>query len=109
MPVAGSDFPGGHRPRVGFFRAAQLPASVPGGCTAPLVWGWDGAERVDIEDAVEAMDEEEFWRWAVLRGPGVNILVTSSEFMAPKPLPSELHPRRVLGWKEVRGGATAVI
>lgn len=36
MPVAGSDFPGGQSPRVGFFRAAQLLASA-GGWTAPLV------------------------------------------------------------------------
>jgi len=34
-------------------------------------------------------------------------LFTSSEFIAPKPLPLE-YPSRVLGWKE-RGGATAVI
>ena len=36
IPVAGSALPGGHRPRVGFFRAAQLPASAVAG-TAPFV------------------------------------------------------------------------
>lgn len=61
-----------------------------------------------VEDAFEEMDEDEFCRWAVFRGPGVNILLTSSEFIAPKPLPLLVHPMRVLGWKE-SGCATAVI
>lgn len=102
MPVAGSALPGGQSPRVGFFRAAQLFASVPGACTAPFVWGCcdgcDGADMVLVEDAVEARDEDEFWRWAVLRGPGVNILLTScSDMVAPKPLPLVVHPILVLG------------
>ena len=36
IPVAGSALPGGQRPLVGFFRAAQLPASAAVG-VAPLV------------------------------------------------------------------------
>ena len=109
IPVAGSAFPGGHRPLVGFFLAAQLPASVDTGA-APLVCADDAVivEAVEFVELVEAIEEDEFCRWAVLRGPGVNILLTSSEFIAPKPLPLEVHPMRVLGWKE-RGGATAVI
>jgi hypothetical protein len=63
---------------------------------------------VEDVELVDEIDEEEFWRWTLLRGPGVNILETSSEFIAPKPLPLEVHPIRVLGWN-VRGGATAVI
>lgn len=66
MPVAGSAFPGGHSPRVGFFRAAQLAASVPGACTAPFACGCCDccgvAEMVLVEEAVDAMDEDEFWR-----------------------------------------------
>ena len=109
MPVAGSDFPGGHRPLAGFLRAAQLPASV-GVDPAPFVCTGDAVtvEALEAVEEVEAIEEDEFCRWAVLRGPGENILLTSSEFIAPKPLPLEVHPIRVLGWK-VRGGATAVI
>ncbi len=106
MPVAGSAFPGadGHNPRVGFFRAAQLPASTDD-VTLPFVCA-EGADIVDVDDAVEAMDEDEFCRCTVLRGAGVNILLTSSWFMVPKPLPL-LHPTLVYDWKS--GGATAVI
>lgn len=63
MPVAGSAFPAGHRPRVGFFRAAQLPASEGVGAT-PLACT-DDAVTVEAEEAVElvdAMDEDEFCR-----------------------------------------------
>lgn len=58
MPVAGSALPGGHKPREGFFLAAQLVESAEV-CPAPLAWV-DVAEMVDVEDAVEAMDELEF-------------------------------------------------
>lgn len=100
MPVAGSAFPGGQSPLAGFFLAAQLPASAAVGVT-PFVCT-DGAVTVDVDvvelvELVDAMDEEEFCRWAVFRGPGVNILLTSSEFITPKPLPLEVHPKRVLG------------
>lgn len=56
--MAGSALPGGHKPRVGFFRVAQLLASaVP---AAALPFACDvGAITVDVE-AVDAMDEEEF-------------------------------------------------
>ena len=109
MPVAGSALPDGKRFFEGLFRVAQLPASaaVP---VAPFVCT-GVAVIVEVEEPVElaeAIEEEEFCRGTVLRGPEVNILLTSSEFIAPKPLPLEVHPMRVLGWK-VRGGATAVI
>ena len=97
-PVAGSALPGGQSPRLGFFREAQPPDSaadtpVP---LVPFVCAED-ADMVDVVELLEAMEEEEFWRWTDLRGPGANILLTSSEFMAEKPLPLELHPMRVLG------------
>ena len=84
MPVAGSAFPGGHRPRAGFFLAAQLPAS--GGVGATPLACTDDAVTVEADEAVElvdAMDEEEFCRCIVLRGAGTNILLTSSWFIAP--------------------------
>lgn len=101
MPVAGSALLAGQSPRVGFFLCAQL-AESPGVETGPLVCT-GGAVIVEVEvdepvEVFEAIDEEEFCRWTVLRGPGVNILLTSSELIAPKlPVPLELHPRRVLG------------
>lgn len=92
MPVAGSAFPGGHNPRVGFLRAVQLEASAPACREEPFVLV-DVAEIVEVvEDAVDAMDELEFWRCAVFRGPGVNILLISSAFMLLL-----LHPRFVEG------------
>ena len=96
IPVAASALPAGHRPLAGFFRAAQPAASVDVGA-APLVCGEDAVtvEVEELEELVEESDEkddEEFCRWAVLRGPDVNILDTSSEFIAPKPLVAlELH------------------
>jgi len=59
-PVAGSAFPGGHRPRgVGFFLTPQFPsddgALVPLDCT-------EGAEMVEVDELVEAMEEDEFCR-----------------------------------------------
>ena len=97
MPVAGSALPGGQRPLVGFFRAAQLPASDVAG-VLPFVWA-EEADTVDVEELEDAIDEDEFCLCAVLRGPGANILVASSEFIAPNPLPlaAVLHPNLVLG------------
>lgn len=98
MPVAGSAFPGGQSPRVGFLRVAQLAVS-PFEDTLVLFVCADDAEIVEAEDAVEAIEDEEFCRCTVLRGPGPNILLTSSVFIvAPKELPlAELHPMRLLG------------
>jgi hypothetical protein len=80
MPVAGSALPGGQSPRVGFFRTAQLPDS-PEVTLVPLVCA-EEAEMVDVDELVEASEEDEFCRCAVLRGPEANILVPSSLFMA---------------------------
>ena len=99
IPVAGSALPGGHSPLAGFFRCAQLPESTAVG--VPLVCCATGAVMVavDVEELfelVEAIDDDEFCRWTVLRGAGANILLTSSELIA-KPLLLELHPIRELG------------
>ena len=75
-PVAGSAFPGGHRPLVGFFRTAQLLVS-PDDTLVPFVCAED-ADIVDVDEFVDARDDDEFCRVAVLRGPGANILETSS-------------------------------
>lgn len=111
MPVAASALPGGHSPLVGFFRNAQLPVSGVGVAVFPFVVACTGGATtvaVEVEEALDASEDEEFCRWTVFRGPGENILLTSSGFMAPKPLPLEVHPMRVLGWND-KGGATAVI
>lgn len=105
IPVAGSALPGGQRPLVGFFRTAQLPDS-PDVMLVPLVCAED-ADMVEVDEFVEASDEEEFCRWAVLRGPEANILVPSSLFMAARPF-SSAAPHVVFGWND-KGGATAVI
>ena len=105
MPVAGSALPGGQSPLVGFFRTAQLLDSpevtlVPFVCT-------EEADMVDVDEFVEASEEDEFCRWAVLRGPEANILVPSSLFMAARPFPSAAF-HVVFGWND-KGGATAVM
>ena len=100
MPATGSAFPGGHNPRVGFFRVAQLLVSDTG-CTAPFAVV-DVADIVEVDDAVEAMLELEFWRERVLRCPPFPNI---SELKGLLPL--DVHPSLVVaGWKEE---ATAVI
>ena len=83
MPVAGSAFPGGQSPLVGFFLTAQLPGSGGAGATPFVCTG--GAVTVAVEDVelVEASEEDEFCRCTLLRGPGLNILWTSFGFIAP--------------------------
>ena len=99
--------PAGHIPLAGFFlvdpqpEASEDAGDVPFDCI-------DDAETVELEDAVELSDEEELVRGAVLRGPGMNILLTSSDDIPPfcGPL-AVFHPREG-GWNDI-GGATAVI
>ena len=86
------------------------------GTAANASLDWEDKDKDDLVDTkpdddwqtfVEAMDEEEFCRWTVLRGPEANILVPSSLFMAARPF-SSAAPHVVFGWKD-KGGATAVI
>lgn len=99
IPATGSAFPGGHSPRVGFFRVAQMLVSDTG-CTAPFAVV-DVADIVEVDDAVEAMLELEFWRDRLLVGlafPNISEL---------KGLLLGVHPSFVVaGWK---AEATAVI
>lgn len=92
MPVAGSAFPAGHIPLVGFFRAAQLPASVvafaaPLACTVAV----EAVEFCEDAELLELMEEEEFCRGRVFRCPGTNILRTSSSLIPPNPAPLGAH------------------
>ena len=108
MPAIGSDFDGCQIPRVVRFRAPQSPFTAP---LTPLVFGAvDCADTVDVlevEDARELSDEDEFERCAVLRG--ISILSTSA-LMALTPFGAPLgllHPDLLLA--RFMGGATAVI
>lgn len=69
------------------------------------------ADAVEEADESEPIEDDELVRWALLRGPGANILPTSSWLTLPKPFwlaLTELHPMRegVCSWT---GAATAVI
>lgn len=87
---------------MGFFRADQLLVSDVTGCTAPFA-DVDVADTVEVEDAVEAMLELEFWRDRFLRGPAFPNI---SELMKGL-LPLDGHGSLVVaGWK---AEATAVI
>ena len=105
-PVAGSAFPAGHIPLVGFFRAAQPPASDVA-FAVPFAWtvAVDAVEDCEDVELVELMEEDEFCRGRVFRCPVMNILRTSSSFMPPKPAPLEVHRC----CEKERGEATAVI
>jgi hypothetical protein len=64
-PVAGSALPGGHSPRLGFFRVAQMSPFAVDGRVAPFAApGAEGAMVVEVDEAesVEAMEDEEFCR-----------------------------------------------
>lgn len=106
MPVAASAFPEGHNPRAGFLRVGQ-PACSDASPFVPLD-ATEPAERVEVDEEVEANEDDEFCLCAVFRGAGPNILLTSSEFMAPCPLLPDTHPDRESDWK-VKAGATAVV
>ena len=108
MPAIGSDLDGCHIPRVVRFRAPQSPFTAP---LTPFVLGAvDCAETVDVlevEEASEFSDDEEFERCAVLRGMSIlstSALMALTPFGAPLGL---LHPD--LLFARFMGGATAVI
>ena len=81
MADTGSALEAGHKPREGFFFDAQLVGSVVDDAGTPFDCV-DCGEMVD-EDEVEAMDEDEFVRWALFRG--MNMRETSSVLIAFKP------------------------
>lgn len=65
MPVAGSALPGGHSPLVCFFRTTQLPASGGAIGVFPFVVVCTGGATtvaVDVEEAFDASEDEEFCR-----------------------------------------------
>lgn len=84
IPAIGSDLEGCHIPRVVRFREPQSPPLVCGVDEAETTVEAEEVEEVEVEEAREFMDEEEFVRCAVLRGR--SILDTSSAFMAFRPL-----------------------
>ena len=93
IPAVGSDFPAGHMPLLGFFRVAQLSDE---GAVILLVCDAD-AETVELDEAEELMEEDELVRCAVFRGPGMNILLMSSELILANPFCPpliEFHPGR---------------
>lgn len=103
IPAVGSDLPVGHMPLFGFFLVPQPSAACP-----PFVCA-EAADSVEFVEAEELSDDAELVRWAVLRGPDMNILLTSSE--EPRALCPPLlvfHPVLEGGWNAM-GEATAVI
>lgn len=92
VPATGSALPAGHGPDFcAFLRAAvfapqrlKSPPDADGDMGTPLVCGAeDVTVAVDDPEDVEAIEEEEFARWALLRG--MNMRVTSSAFIAAIP------------------------
>lgn len=93
MPDVGCDLPGGQSPRAGFFLDSQV--SVVFAVPFEVV---EVAEAVEVEDERELIEDDELVRWALFRGPGMNILPTSSWLMVPMPFGpplTEFHPVRV--------------
>lgn len=70
IPETGSVLDAGHSPRGDFFRAAHVDAS-PDEDVAPRVLGWEAAETVEVDEALELRDEDEFERWTLLRGMNI--------------------------------------
>lgn len=107
IPEMGSVLDAGHSTLGAFFRAAHVDPSPTGEGPTPFVCE-DDVDKVELVEACEERDEDEFVRWALLRG--MNIL-KSSVLMGAAPLGTPLaalHPCREMFWK-FGGGATAVI
>ena len=92
MPAMGSDFVGCHMPRAVRFREFQSAAPFTAPWT-PFVLGAAGwVETVDVleveeVEARELSDEDEFERWAVLRGMSMR---STSALMVFRPLGAPL-------------------
>ena len=68
-------------------RAAQVLLSVPLGRATPLGCDcWEAAETVDVDEACDDREDDEFDRWALFRGM----------YMAPFAPPSALHACRLM-------------
>jgi hypothetical protein len=72
MPEMGSVFEGGHSPRGAFLRAAKVDPSPAGAGPTPCVCE-DEVEMVEVAEAVDDKDDDEFARCRLLRGM-LNIL-----------------------------------
>lgn len=94
MPEMGSVLDAGHSPRGAFFRAHVGASPAGAGVTPFAPFGWDEVfDTVELADAVDASDEDEFVRWTLLRG--MNILKSSP--LAPLgALLGPLHPCRAM-------------
>jgi hypothetical protein len=109
-PAIGSALEAGHMLRPVRRFEFQSPWTAP---FAPLLWP-DAADMVEFEEAVEESElneDEEFDRWACLRGRSIRDTSSADIVLMLKPLLplGPLHPVRLLsGWK-FGGGATAVI
>jgi hypothetical protein len=70
IPAMGSVLDAGHNPLGAFgLRAAHVLASPLEDSATPLGWDCeDEAEIVDVDEACEEREPDEFVRWALLRG-----------------------------------------
>lgn len=82
IPETGSALDEGQRPLAGFFLDAHPPSSPFAREGPPLTWELV-AVIVGVPDDEDVMVEDEFERWALLRG--MNILETSSVLMEFSP------------------------
>jgi hypothetical protein len=70
MPETGSVLDAGHSPRGAFFRAHVDPSPCGDG-TTPFACDDDDADTVELDDAAEDSEEDEFARWTLLRGMNI--------------------------------------
>jgi hypothetical protein len=109
-PAMGSALEAGHMLRAVRRFEFQSPCTAP---LAPLLWP-DAADMVEFEEAVderELSEEDEFVRWACLRGRSMRDTSSADIVLMLKPLLllGPLHPVRLLSDWKFGGGATAVI
>ena len=96
----GSVLVAGHSPLGAFLRAAQFEPSAAGAGPPPFGCDEEAADRVDVDEACDESDEDEFERCALFRGMYILKSSLPGPLGAPTPL---LHLFWNTGW------ATAVI